>query len=123
MLAPPCIAPPGGAPQFEKHWAKPMGNRPRGRPTTPFKWIDCVEKDLNILKVKKWKTVAKSRDAWRKLLEKWLVTLTVVPFCLGSDPGEGMDICKCIVPSRHGGTLNSRRAASPLVRFVEGEEK
>ncbi|GFW35938.1 uncharacterized protein TNCV_1927671 [Trichonephila clavipes] len=30
---------------------------------------------------------------------------------------------KCIVPARHGGTLNSRRAASPLVRLVEGEEK
>ncbi|GFX27533.1 uncharacterized protein TNCV_4995881 [Trichonephila clavipes] len=28
-----------------------------------------------------------------------------------------------IVPSRHGGTLNGRRAASPLVRLVEGEEK
>ncbi|GFX28570.1 uncharacterized protein TNCV_1153781 [Trichonephila clavipes] len=34
-----------------------------------------------------------------------------------------MDICKCIVPSRHGGTLNSRRAASPLERLVEGEER
>ncbi|GFW44393.1 uncharacterized protein TNCV_1748221 [Trichonephila clavipes] len=30
---------------------------------------------------------------------------------------------KCIVPSRHGGTLNSRRAACPLVRLVEGEER
>ncbi|GFU32155.1 uncharacterized protein TNCV_3833811 [Trichonephila clavipes] len=34
-----------------------------------------------------------------------------------------MEFCKCIVPSRYGGTLNSRRAASPLVRLVEGEEK
>ncbi|GFW84029.1 uncharacterized protein TNCV_1661981 [Trichonephila clavipes] len=34
-----------------------------------------------------------------------------------------MDVCKCVVPLRHGGTLNSRRAASPLVRFVEGEER
>ncbi|GFY16625.1 hypothetical protein TNCV_2787511 [Trichonephila clavipes] len=33
-----------------------------------------------------------------------------------------MDVCKCIVPSRHVGTLNSRLAASPLVRLVEGEE-
>ncbi|GFV31859.1 uncharacterized protein TNCV_3790691 [Trichonephila clavipes] len=30
-----------------------------------------------------------------------------------------MDVCKCIVPSQHGGTLNSRRAASPLMRLVE----
>ncbi|GFY11828.1 uncharacterized protein TNCV_1530201 [Trichonephila clavipes] len=42
---------------------------------------------------------------------------------MGSNPGEGIDICKSIVPLRHGGTLNSRRAASPLVRFVEGEER
>ncbi|GFU24490.1 hypothetical protein TNCV_2264501 [Trichonephila clavipes] len=34
-----------------------------------------------------------------------------------------MDACKFIVPSRYGGTLNSRRAASPLVRLVEGEER
>ncbi|GFX90647.1 uncharacterized protein TNCV_3194651 [Trichonephila clavipes] len=34
-----------------------------------------------------------------------------------------MNACKCIVPSRHGATLNSRRAASPLVRLVEGEER
>ncbi|GFU21534.1 uncharacterized protein TNCV_3827391 [Trichonephila clavipes] len=34
-----------------------------------------------------------------------------------------MDVCKCIVPAQHGGTLNSRRAASPLVRLVEGEER
>ncbi|GFX27451.1 transposable element Tcb1 transposase [Trichonephila clavipes] len=34
-----------------------------------------------------------------------------------------MDVCKCIVPSRHGGTLNSRRAASPLVRLVERERE
>ncbi|GFV49662.1 hypothetical protein TNCV_1959701 [Trichonephila clavipes] len=32
-------------------------------------------------------------------------------------------VCKCTVPSRHGGTLNSRRAASALVRLVEGEER
>ncbi|GFS55117.1 uncharacterized protein TNCV_2441871 [Trichonephila clavipes] len=34
-----------------------------------------------------------------------------------------MDICKCIISSRHGGTLNIRRAASPLVRLVEGKER
>ncbi|GFV43130.1 uncharacterized protein TNCV_1410271 [Trichonephila clavipes] len=34
-----------------------------------------------------------------------------------------MDVSKCKVPSRHGVTLNSRRAASPLVRLVEGEER
>ncbi|GFT40430.1 hypothetical protein TNCV_1646341 [Trichonephila clavipes] len=48
--------------------AKPMGNGSRSR--TPLRWIDCVEKVLNVLKVKNWRTVAKSRDARRKLLEK-----------------------------------------------------
>ncbi|GFX67585.1 hypothetical protein TNCV_3933271 [Trichonephila clavipes] len=38
-------------------------------------------------------------------------------------PGEDMDVCKCIVPLRHGDTLNSRRAASPLVKMEEGEER
>ncbi|GFX15657.1 cullin-4A [Trichonephila clavipes] len=42
---------------------------------------------------------------------------------LGSNPGEGKNVCKCIVPSRHGGTLNSRRAASPFVRLVAGDER
>ncbi|GFX78575.1 uncharacterized protein TNCV_30151 [Trichonephila clavipes] len=42
---------------------------------------------------------------------------------LGSNPGESIKVCKCIVPSRHGGTLNSRRAASPLMKLVEGEER
>ncbi|GFU29199.1 hypothetical protein TNCV_278131 [Trichonephila clavipes] len=34
-----------------------------------------------------------------------------------------MDTCKCIVPLRYGGTLNSRRAASPLVWLMEEVEK
>ncbi|GFU59225.1 transposable element Tcb1 transposase [Trichonephila clavipes] len=32
-------------------------------------------------------------------------------------------VCKCIVPCRHGGILNSRRAASPLERLIEREER
>ncbi|GFX38474.1 uncharacterized protein TNCV_2344471 [Trichonephila clavipes] len=34
-----------------------------------------------------------------------------------------MDVCKCIMPSRHGSSLNSRPATSPLVRLVEGKER
>ncbi|GFY09601.1 DUF4817 domain-containing protein [Trichonephila clavipes] len=34
-----------------------------------------------------------------------------------------MGVCKCIVPLRHEGTLNSRGAASPLVWLVEGVER
>ncbi|GFS61207.1 hypothetical protein TNCV_3104681 [Trichonephila clavipes] len=34
-----------------------------------------------------------------------------------------MDVCKCRVLSWHGGTLNSRRAASPLMRLVAGDQR
>ncbi|GFX35146.1 uncharacterized protein TNCV_2330861 [Trichonephila clavipes] len=34
-----------------------------------------------------------------------------------------MNICRCIVPSRPGGTLNSRGSTCPLVRLVKGEER
>ncbi|GFW21347.1 uncharacterized protein TNCV_1531721 [Trichonephila clavipes] len=42
---------------------------------------------------------------------------------VGTRFGDDMDVFKCIVPLRHRGTLNSRRAASPLVWLVEGEER
>ncbi|GFX68062.1 cullin-4A [Trichonephila clavipes] len=57
------------------------------------------------------------------LLVLQFVTLTAVTLDPSSNPGEDMDVCKCIMSSRYGGTLNSRRAASPLVRLVEGEER
>ncbi|GFW16829.1 hypothetical protein TNCV_2759571 [Trichonephila clavipes] len=43
----------------------------------------------------------------------------------GFKPREGMDVCKCIVPSRHGGILNRRRAISPPMRLMgwKGEVK
>ncbi|GFV59221.1 hypothetical protein TNCV_2339621 [Trichonephila clavipes] len=41
---------------------------------------------------------------------------------MGSNHGEDMDVYKCIVPLRHGGTVNRRRAASPLVWLVEREK-
>ncbi|GFW17697.1 uncharacterized protein TNCV_2652541 [Trichonephila clavipes] len=52
-----------------------------------------------------------------------IVVSDAVPLGLGSNPGEDIDVCKCIVPSWHGGTLNSRRAASPLLRLAEGKER
>ncbi|GFX28151.1 uncharacterized protein TNCV_424781 [Trichonephila clavipes] len=52
----------------------------------------------------------------------WIATLTALPSGLGSNPGEAMDVCKCAVPLRQGGILNSRRAANPLAWLVEGEE-
>ncbi|GFW36557.1 uncharacterized protein TNCV_1955571 [Trichonephila clavipes] len=41
----------------------------------------------------------------------------------GSNSREGMDVCKCIVSLRHGGTPNSRRVASLLLRLFEGKER
>ncbi|GFW00532.1 hypothetical protein TNCV_693711 [Trichonephila clavipes] len=62
-----------------------------------------------------------------RYVSKWdpnrLAALTAVALGLGSNLGEDMDACKCIVPLRHVSTLNSPRAASPLVRLVKGEEK
>ncbi|GFV36679.1 hypothetical protein TNCV_1033551 [Trichonephila clavipes] len=40
---------------------------------------------------------------------------------MGSSPGEDRDICKRVVPLRHGGILKSYRAARPLVRLIEEE--
>ncbi|GFX73768.1 hypothetical protein TNCV_4290841 [Trichonephila clavipes] len=54
---------------------------------------------------------------------EWLATLTAVSFGQGLNRGEDMDVFKCIVPSRQRGTLNSRRAASPLVMLVEGKKR
>ncbi|GFW11508.1 hypothetical protein TNCV_3810271 [Trichonephila clavipes] len=41
---------------------------------------------------------------------------------VGSNIGEDMDVCKCIVPSRQEGTLNSRRAAGPLDLGEKGRD-
>ncbi|GFX09707.1 hypothetical protein TNCV_653061 [Trichonephila clavipes] len=47
--------------------------------------------------------------------------LIAVPKGLGLSPGKGMDVYKCIMPLRHGSTLNNRRAACSLVRLEERE--
>ncbi|GFT36095.1 hypothetical protein TNCV_4774341 [Trichonephila clavipes] len=39
---------------------------------------------------------------------------------LSSNPGEGMDVCECIVPLWHE-TLNNRRATSPSREVCEKE--
>ncbi|GFW28288.1 hypothetical protein TNCV_4639551 [Trichonephila clavipes] len=75
------------------------------------------------------------RDHWAlKCMSRCLdqvVSLKRDPQCLspqtslglGSNPGGGMHVCKCIVLLRHRGTLNSHQAASLLVRLEEGEER
>ncbi|GFV70191.1 hypothetical protein TNCV_2553351 [Trichonephila clavipes] len=39
------------------------------------------------------------------------------------NPSPMFDVCKCIVPCGSTATLNSRRAASPLLRLLRGEKK
>ncbi|GFU70531.1 hypothetical protein TNCV_2511871 [Trichonephila clavipes] len=46
-----------------------------------------------------------------------------VPLELSSNPGEDMDVCKCKVSLRQDGTLNSHRAASPLLLKNYSEEQ
>ena len=48
--------------------ARPCGTRARGRPS--LRWVDCLERDLTTLRVINWKTMARKREAWRKILEK-----------------------------------------------------
>ncbi|GFW96183.1 transposable element Tcb1 transposase [Trichonephila clavipes] len=61
------------------------------------------------------------QEEWDKISPD--TTKKGVELGLSSNPGEDMDVCKCTVSSRHGGTLNSRRAASPLVRLVAGNKR
>ncbi|GFU36486.1 cullin-4A [Trichonephila clavipes] len=44
----------------------------------------------------------------------WSSSLDHVSKGLGSNTREGMNVCKCIVPSQHGGILNSHKS-SPVV--------
>lgn len=46
----------------------PDGNRKPGRPKT--RWKDAIESDLKALKVGDWRTLARNRSGWRKMLEE-----------------------------------------------------
>ncbi|GFT61803.1 cullin-4A [Trichonephila clavipes] len=73
-------------------------------------------------------------ELWKVLLDEWCnilhdqidnLILSMPMRCtdstassgLGSNRGEDMDVCKCIVHLGHGGTINSRQAVSHLVRL------
>ncbi|GFV41163.1 hypothetical protein TNCV_1102261 [Trichonephila clavipes] len=50
-----------------------------------------------------------------KLIPSWpysMVMLIAMLWGLGSNPGEDMDVCKNIMPLRHGGILNSCQATN-----------
>ena len=46
---------------------KPEGRRQVGRPN--LRWMDGVMMDAEKLGVRNWKSKAKDRDGWRRLLE------------------------------------------------------
>ncbi|GFW19066.1 hypothetical protein TNCV_253961 [Trichonephila clavipes] len=64
-----------------------------------------------------------SSSQLRSVVSLWflLMALDVWKEGLGSNPGEGMDVCKCTVPLPHEDTINSRQAASPLVSWRKGQ--
>lgn len=55
---------PEGNPTRICTFKNPEGSRTRGRPRT--RWLDDVENDLKILKIKNWKRVAGDRLGWRR---------------------------------------------------------
>ncbi|GFW80939.1 uncharacterized protein TNCV_3780181 [Trichonephila clavipes] len=50
--------------------AQSIDTRKKGRPN--LRWIDGLEKGLLVLRTKNWITLARSRLAWKRLLEKEL---------------------------------------------------
>ncbi len=46
----------------------PDGNRRPGRPRT--RWKDAIESDLKNLQVSDWRTLARNRSDWRRMLEE-----------------------------------------------------
>ena len=47
---------------------KPFASRPIGRPKN--RWEDDVRKDLQTMKIKKWKRSILDRDLWKKIVER-----------------------------------------------------
>ncbi|GFW09319.1 putative DD41D transposase [Trichonephila clavipes] len=48
--------------------AQSIGTRRKGRPN--LRWIDGLENDLLVLRTKNWRTLARGRLEWKRLLEK-----------------------------------------------------
>ncbi|GFV62963.1 uncharacterized protein TNCV_3177561 [Trichonephila clavipes] len=48
--------------------AQPIGTRRKGKPN--LQWIVSLGKGLLVLRTKNWRTLARKRLAWKRLLEK-----------------------------------------------------
>jgi len=66
---------------------KQEGRRRVGRPN--LRWMDGVIRDAERLGVRNWKSKAKDRDGWRRLLES-AKTLHVL-YCLGVTESDVLD--------------------------------
>ncbi|GFW42650.1 uncharacterized protein TNCV_257111 [Trichonephila clavipes] len=78
-----------------------------------------IDVESQVLSRSKWK----GKRGGRPLITSRVFSLKIGVEGLVSNSGEDKDVCKCIVPSWHEATLNSRRAESPLVRLVERKER
>jgi hypothetical protein len=47
---------------------KPMGRRNRRRPRK--RWIEDIEKDIEIMGIRGWRNLCKERVEWKKITEK-----------------------------------------------------
>jgi len=47
---------------------KPIGTRTRRRPRK--RWIACIEEDLQIMGVRRWRKQCEERAQWKKITEK-----------------------------------------------------
>jgi hypothetical protein len=47
---------------------KPMGRRNRGR--TRKRWIEDIEKDIQIMGIRRWRKLCKERAEWKKITER-----------------------------------------------------
>jgi hypothetical protein len=54
-------------PKRVREW-KPMGRRNRGRPRK--RWIEDIEKDIQIVGIRGWRKLCKARAEWKKITEK-----------------------------------------------------
>ena len=47
---------------------KPTGRRNRGRPRK--RWIEDIEKDIQIMGIRGWRKLCQERAEWKKITEK-----------------------------------------------------
>ena len=49
---------------------KPEGSRRMGRPTRRWRWLQAVGKDIQEIKVKRWRQRAVDREEWASVIKQ-----------------------------------------------------